>query len=187
MAAGVVGYNLKHGQIAARGATPTYIDLPYTQTLDASIAQNSDKMAADGAKVVTAYSAPEGSGSVTVGMFNLTTQTMMTGGRSSQSGTAGTAISRLEILGSSQPPALIGSFWIPNIDGNLAAAGLRISLPNCKFSVPSGTFDQETFVTVSADLSFDPDANDVLIIYEELATAPVFTLGVMPTNLVAPA
>lgn len=187
MAAGVVGYNLKHGQIAARGTSPTYVDLPYTQTIDASIAQNSDKLPADGAKVVTAYSAPEGSGSLTMGMFHLTTQAMMTGGTASQSGTAGAAISRLEIKGSAQPPALIGSFWIPNIDGNLAAAGLRVTLPNCKFSVPSGTFDQETFVSVSADLSFDPDANDVLIIYEELATAPAMTLGVMPTNLVAPA
>ena len=182
-----VGYNLKHGQIAARGATPTYIDLPYVMTVDATISQDSEKMSADGAKVVTAYSAPEGSGSLTMGQRSLAVTALMTGGTVSTSGTAPATISRLEVKGSSQPPALIGSFWIPNIDGNLTSAGLRVTLPNVKFSVPSQTFDQETWAEISADMSFDPDANDVLIIYEELTTAPVFTAGVMPTNVVAPA
>lgn len=182
-----VGYNLKHGQIAARGATPTYIDLPYVMTVDATVTQNSDKMAADGAKVVTAYSAPEGGGSFTMGQIALDNQAMMTGGTVSTTGATATAIDRLEVKGSSQPPALIGSFWVPNIDGNLISAGLRVTLPNVKFSVPSSTFDQETWANVSADMSFDPDENDVLIIYEELATAPVFTADVMPVNLTPPA
>lgn len=182
-----VGYNLDHLQIAPKGPTPTYKDLKYAITLDASISQDSNKLSADASKPVTAYSAPEGAGSISFGFMDPDTMAILTGGTSSTTGTGGTVIDRLEILGNTNPPSIIIVGWIPNVDGNADSAGVRITLPNAKASVPSGTFDQETWANRDADLVFDPDENNVMMIYEFPVTAPVFTAGVIPTNLEPPA
>lgn len=186
-AEGMVGYNLDHVQIAPKSGSPTYTDLKYAMTMDASISQDSSKLSADASKPVTAYSAPEGAGNLTSGQWDADIMAIFTGGTASATGTGGTKIDRLEIKGNTNPPAIIVVGYLPNVDGQTTLAGTRIILPNAKASVPSGTMDQETWATLSSDLVFDPDANNNLIIYEFLATAPTFTSGVIAANLTPPA
>ena len=187
MAAGTVGYNLKHVQIGAVGVTPTYIDVPYAVSVDPSIDQTADKLKADASTPVIAFGAPEGTGLMEWGLITPVVLALMTGGTASTSGTAGTVIDRLEVKGSLQPPSLIVVGWIPNVDGLQSSAGIRLTLPNAKLSVPSGAFQQETFANRTSNLDYAPDANDNMQIWEFPVTAPVFTAGVIPTNLVPPA
>jgi len=183
----VTGYNLNHLQVAAKSGSPTYKDINYAQTIEFPITQDSETLRADGAAVVTAQSAPEGGGSIQFASIDLATMAVMTGGTTSESGTAGTRITRLEIPSDYSPPAVIVVAWIPNVDGNSTSAGLRVTIPNGKLTMPSGTFGQESWSEMSSDLSFVGDDNDVMLIWEELATAPTFTSGVIPTNLTPPA
>jgi hypothetical protein len=181
------GYNLKHGQVAAKTVTPTYSDINYITTAEFPISQESDTLRADGAAAVVAQSAPEGGGSIAFASIDLDTMAVMTGGTASSSGSGGTLIDRLEIPSDYTPPAVILVFWIPNVDGNSTSAGLRVTIPNAKLTMPSGTFGQESWSELTADLSFVGDENDVMLIWEDLATAPTFTAGVIPTNLEPPA
>lgn len=187
MALGATGYNLAHGQVAPKTATPTYIDINYMTSLETGVDQDNEYFRADGGVKITAYGAREGSGSLGFGSANLQTIAALSGDTYSTSGTAGTVIDRLEVKGSTSPPSVILVGWIPNVDGNEASAGLRITLPNAKVAMPSTSFEQESWTEFEADLSFVSDENDVMMIFESLATAPVFTSGVIPTNLVAPA
>ena len=61
------------------------------------------------------------------------------------------------------------------------------TVPNAKVTMPSTQFAQETWSEFTADISFAGDANDVMLIFEDMATAPTFTAGVIPTNLTPPA
>ena len=85
------------------------------------------------------------------------------------------------------PPSVILVAWIPNVDGNSTSAGLRITVPNTKVTMPSTQFGQETWSEFTSDISFVADTNDVMLIFEDMATAPTFTSGVIPTNLTPPA
>lgn len=185
--ASVTGYNLKHLQVAAKSETPTYKDINYAQQWEWPITQDSEILKADGASVVTAQSAPEGGGSMQFASIDLTTWAVITGASLSESGTAGTRITRLEVPSDYSPPALIIVGWIPNVDGNSTSSGIRGTLPNGKLTFPSGTFGQESWTEPTADQTFVGDDNDVMLILEELATAPTFTSGVIPTNLEPPA
>lgn len=183
----VTGYNLQHLQVAPKTVTPVYKDILYSTTFEFPISQDSETLSADGTKAVTAQGAPEGGGSIGFASIDLATMAVMTGGATSESGTAGTRITRLEIPANYSPPAVIVVGWIPNVDGNSTSAGLRVTIPNAKLTMPSGTFGQESWSEMSSDLSYVGDSNGKMLIWEELATAPVFTAGVIPTNLVAPA
>lgn len=183
----VTGYNLNHVQVAAKVESPTYKDVNYARDWEWPISQDSEILRADGAAVVTAQGAPEGGGSLSFASIDLTVMAVMTGGDLSETGTAGTRITRMEIPSDYSPPALIIVGWIPNVDGNSTSAGLRVTLPNAKLTMPSGTFGQESWSELSADQTFVGDENDVMLIFEELATAPTFTSGVIPTNLEPPA
>ncbi len=189
MAAGTVGYNLNHVQVAAVNVSPVYSDVPGAIGFDPTIDQNSDKLRGDGASLETAYGAAEGSGSMEWAYATPAVMAIMTGGTASTSGTGGTLIDRLEIKGNTNPPAVILVGWIPNISSKTYAdsAGIRVTLPNAKVSVPSFATGQETFTTVTADLNFDSDSNGNIMIIEWPKTAPTFTLGVIPTNLTPPA
>lgn len=187
MAIASTGYNLNHLQVAPKETTPTFKDVNYATTAEFTVDQDSDTLQADGGTKATAYSARQGSGSVGFASAALDTIAIMTGDEYSTSGTAGAEIDRLEIGGSTVPPSLILSAWIPNVDGNSTAAGMRVTVPNGTLAVPSTSFEQESWTEFEADLSFVTDENDVMLIWETLATAPTFTAGVMPVNLVAPA
>lgn len=184
--AAVTGYNLTHLQVAAKVETPTYKDVKYATTFEFPISQDSEILRADGSAAVTAQGAPEGGGSIGFASIDLATMAVMTGGTTSESGSAGTRITRLEVGANYSPPAVVLVGWIPNVDGNSTSAGLRVTLPNAKLTMPSGTFGQESWSEMSADLTYVGDANNVMLIWEELATAPTFTSGVIPTNLTAP-
>jgi hypothetical protein len=182
----VTGYNLRHLQVAAKSETPTYKDINYATTFEFPISQDSETLRADGSAAVTAQGAPEGGGSIGFASIDLATMAVMTGGSTSETGTAGTRITRLEVESTYSPPAVIVVGWIPNVDGNSTSAGLRVTVPNAKLTMPSGTFGQESWSEMSSDLSFVGDENEVMLIWEELATAPTFTSGVIPTNLEPP-
>lgn len=181
------GYNLNHLQAATNDGSPTYEDINYATTFEPSITQESDSFRADGQVAITAQGAPEGAGSIGFGSYDTDTFAVLTGGDSSTSGSAGTLINRLEIPADYTAPSVILVGWIPNVDGNSTMAGLRVTVPNAKVNMPSVQFGQETWSEFSADISFAADSNDVMLIYEEMATAPTFTSGVIPTNLTPPA
>lgn len=187
MALGATGYNLVHLQVGPKAETPTYVDINYATTFETSIDQDNEYLRADGGVKITAYGAREGSGSLGFGSADLQTIATMSGDTFSTSGTAGTVIDRLEVKGATSPPSVILVAWVPNVDGNEASAGMRVTLPNAKVAMPSTTFEQEAWTEFEADMSFVSDENDVMLIIETLATAPVFTSGVIPTNLEPPA
>jgi hypothetical protein len=180
-------YNLNHLQAATNDGSPTYVDINYAISFEPNITQENESFRADGAVVVTAQGAPEGALSLSFGSYDTDAFAVLTGGTSSSSGSAGTLIERLEIPADYSAPSVILVAWLPNVDGNSTSAGLRITVPNAKVNMPSAAFGQQTWSEFSADGSFSADANDVMLIFEDLATAPTFTTGVIPTNLTAPA
>lgn len=180
------GYNLVHLQIAPKAEDPTFVDVNYATTAEFNVSQDSDTLSADGKSAVTAYGAREGEGSIGFASLKLSTMSVMTGDNLSTSGDPGSEIERLEITGSGQPPSLILSAWVPNVDGNSTSAGMRVTVPNGKLAVPTVGFEQESWTEAEADLSFAADENDVMLIWESLEESPVFTGGVIPVALVAP-
>lgn len=177
------GYNLTHLQIAPKSASPVFLDVNYATTAEFTVEQDSDTLRADGSTKVTAYGAREGSGSIGFASADLATIAAMTGDEFSTSGTAGAQIDRLEIGGATVPPSLILAAWVPNVDGNASAAGMRITVPNGTLSVPNASFEQESWTEFESDLSFVSNEDDVMLIWEVLETAPTFTSGVMPVAL----
>jgi hypothetical protein len=181
------GYNLNHLQAATNDGSPTYVDINYATTFEPTVTQETDSFRADGQVVITAQGAPEGGGSLGFGSYDTDTFGVLTGGTVSTSGSAGTLIDRLELPADYSPPSVIIVAWIPNVDGNSTSAGLRWTLPNAKVTMPSTQFGQETWSEFTSDLSYAADTNDVMAIIEDMATAPTFTSGVIPTNLEPPA
>lgn len=185
--AGATGYNLTHMQVAPKGATPVFSDVNYATTGEFGIDQDSDTLRADGGSKVTAYGAREGTGSIGFASADLSTIAVMTGDAFSTSGTPGTdKIDRLEIAGSTTPPNLVLSAWVPNVDGNTTAAGMRITVANGTLSVPSTSFEQESWTEFESDLSYVSNEDDIMLIWELLDAAPTFTGGVIPVQLAAP-
>ncbi len=180
------GYNLNHLQAATNDGTPAYVDINYAVNFEPTISQDSDSFNADGLVAITAQGAAEGGGSLSFGSFDTDSFAVLTGGIASTSGITPNIIDRLEIRGNYSPPSVILVAWIPNVDGNSVSDGLRITVPNAKVTMPSAGFGQETWSEFSADISFASNAAGVMLIYEDMETAPTFTAGVIPTNLVAP-
>lgn len=183
----VTGYNLNHFQVAPKVTTPVYKDVNYAISWEFPIEQDSETLNADGKKAVTAQGAPEGGGSISFASADLDVIAVFTGGTVSSSGIAPNIIKRLTVPGNYTAPATIGVGWIPNVDGNSTSAGLRVTIPNAKYTMPSASFAQESWTEFTADQSFVADGNNVMLIWEDLATAPTFTAGVIPTNLTTPA
>lgn len=183
------GYNLVHLQVAPKETEPTFKDINYAVSAEFTVEQDSEQFQADGANVMSAFSPREGTGSISFGSADLETIALMTGDVFSSSGTAGSAIDRLEFRGSTVPPSLVLSAYIPNVDGNSAHAGMRITVPNAKLTVPNASYEQESWTEFESDVTFSPDANGVMLIWENLSTDPDVGMSgnVMPVNLVAPA
>lgn len=178
------GYNLVHLQVAAKEASPTFRDVNYAVSAEFTVEQDSEQFQADGANVLSAFSPREGTGSISFGSADLTTMALMTGETMSTSGVAGTdLINRLEIGGATVPPALILSAWVPNVDGNSDFAGMRITVPNAKLSVPNASYEQESWTEFESDVTFNPDENGVMLIWENVEVEPDMTGGVMPVVL----
>lgn len=177
------GYNLNHLQVAPKAATPTYKDVNYAITFDPAIDQDSEKLQADGGNKVTAYGGRDGSGSMSFGSADLETIAVMTGDVYATTGVTPNIVKRLSIKDNTVPPSVILAAWIPNVDGNQTFKGMRIILPNANMSVPTTAFEQESWTEFEADVSFVGDANNTMLIWEELESAPTFTGGVMPAAL----
>lgn len=181
------GYNLNHLQVAPKATTPVFVDVNYATTAEFGIDQDSDTLRADGGSKVTAYGAREGTGSIGFASAKLSAIAVMTGDTFSTSGVAGsTLIDRLEIAGSVTPPSLILAGWIPNVDGNSTSAGMRVTVANGTLSVPSTSFEQESWTEFESDLSYVSNEDDIMLIWEVMDTAPVYTAGVIPVALTAP-
>lgn len=184
--AGTVHYNLEHAQVAALGTTPTWLDVPGSIDLGISITSNANYLAADGSKPYVAYSAPEGSFDLSFAEADFAMLAVINGGTASTSGTTPAIIERYEQPGTAKNPSFALSGYASNVNGGVDRAGFRVTLPNAKAGVASPTFGQETWGTWSTSGAMAADENDVMVIYEKLETAPTFTAGVMPVNLVKP-
>jgi hypothetical protein len=185
-----VTYNLEHAQVAPVAATPTYLDVPGVITMDVSISSSSNYLAADGGKYAVAWSAPEGSGTLSFGESDFAVLAVINGGTASSSGITPAVIDRYEQPGTVSNPSFILVGYAKNVkpaDGADARAGFRVTVPRASAAPASMSMGQETWGEWSADLAFVADDNDVMVIYEMLETAPTFTNGVTTTNLVAPA
>lgn len=184
--AGSTGYNLNHLQVAAMADSPSFKDINYATKAEFNIDQDSDTFKADGRSVLTAFSAREGSGSIGFGSIDLAMLAILTGETFSTSGTAGTEVDRMELKGGTTPPGVILAGYAPNVDPNSSWKGFRMTVPNAKVSTPSFSFEQESWSEAEADVTFNPDKNDVMLIWENLA-ATTDTAGgaVIPVALTA--
>lgn len=174
------GYNLNHVQVAPKAASPTYVDVNYATTFEATVDQSNEFLRADGGVKVTTYGSREGSGTLGFGSANLSVMGTMSGDTFSTSGLTPNIIDKLSIAGATTPPAVILVAWIPNVDGNSASDGLRITLANAKIALPSASYEQESWTEFEADMSFVDNENNVMMVIESLETAPAFTGGVIP-------
>lgn len=185
-ATGTTGYNLNHVQIAEQGSSPTFRDVNYSITADFTIDQSDEKLAADGANVESTFGPREGSGSISFGSIDLQTVAMMTGDEFMTDGADETLVERLEFKGDTVPPGVIVAAWVRNVSSQSPFAGTMVIVPNAKFGVPNVSFEQSSWSEAEADVTFDQDEDGNMLIWENIATEPTFTNGVMPVNLVAP-
>jgi|SRR6185437_3905660 len=189
MTSGTVSYNTQHVQVGLVGATPTFVDVPGSVDWEPTISASPTPVKADGTTYYTAYASPDLSGDLTWIDGNSAVLGIINGGTVSSSGTAGTVIDRYEQPGVFVPTDFIISKWEPNVDRghNPDVAGLRTTTPHTSASPASKSGGQESTGMWTASTNATPVGDDPLIIYEWMATAPVFTAGVMPVNLTAPA
>jgi hypothetical protein len=180
-------YNLSHVQVATIAETPTWIDAGYAVTLDPTISQDTDPLKADGATVVTSYSAPEGAFSLELAQGSTALFAILAGLTATTSGTTPSTIDRLDYLGDTTPPGVHLSAWAKNVDSTVTGAGMRVTLPNAKASVPSFPLGQETYASFTFDGVFNQwGTNKIMETIEFLESAPTFTSNVMPVNLNPP-
>ena len=181
------GFNLAHLQVGAKTATPTFSDINLASTFDPSVDQDSQTLRGDGRIGVTTYSSREGTGSITFGSVKLSTVGLMTGDEFSTDGVAGTdLIDRLDISGATTPPSLIFAAWVYNVDRNFDWAGQRITVTNASVSVPTASYEQESWTEYEASLTFSDNEDGVMMIWETMEVAPTFTAGVIPVALTPP-
>lgn len=181
------GFNLAHLQVAPKATTPTFADVNLASVFDPSIDQDSQVLRGDGRIGVTTYSSREGTGSITFGSVKLSTVAIMTGDEFSTDGVAGTdLVDRLDISGSTTPPSLILAAWIYNVDRNFDWAGQRITVTNGSLSVPSASYEQESWTEYESSLSFSDNEDGVMMIWETMEDTPTFTAGVIPVQLTPP-
>ena len=181
-------YNVNHLQVAPKGATPVYIDVDGAISAEPTISSDKEDVLGDGQVWATIYKSPTGEMTLTWLKTNFAVMAAINGGDVSSSGTGAAAIDRYEQPSAYVAPSVIVSYWEPNVapDRSPDEAGLRTTIPNATFGVAKKASGQETVGEWSADGSFRGSSTGPMIIYELLASEPVFTAGVMPTNVIAP-
>lgn len=185
-----VGRNLTHVEVAAVGASPTWINVPGVLTWDPSISTDTEPVQADGSTYYTAYAAPSGEGDLTFIDFDENVVALINGGTVSTSGVTPDVIDRYEQPGSYTAPAFMMADWVPNADTfHDARAGMRTIVGNATATPVSRSSGQDSQFEWTAATSFAADANGNLIVYELMETSPVLTSGVMvpAPNVDAPA
>lgn len=185
--AGTTGYNLSHMQVAPNVASPTFKDINYSISLDATIDQSDEKFQADGMNVESTFGPREGSGSVSFGSIDPSTIATMTGDTFATAGSAGTSLrDRISFKGGTVPPSVILLGWVRNVSSKSAFKGTVIIIPNAKIAVPNVSFEQSSWSEMESDITFDPNANGDMLIWENVETEPTFTSGVMAMPAVIP-
>lgn len=182
-----VTYNLNHVQVSAIETTRTWVDVPGTTNWEPSVTTDSEDILADGGVYATAYSAPVGEGDLTWIDANLAVLALINGGIVSSSGTGAMAIERYEVPAQYVAVPFSISGWEPNIAKDKdPSAGLRTTAPIVTAGVASKSSGQESTGEWTAETRFRGGPTTPMLIYELLASTPVFTAGVMPVNLTAP-
>lgn len=183
--AGSTAYNLNHMQVGLTGATPTYRDINYSVTADFQIDQSSETFAADGEIVESTFGPREGTGTISFGSIDMQTVALMTGDTFVTDGVLDTdLLERVEFRGDTVPPSVILAGWVKNVSSRSPFAGTVLIVPNAKVSVPNASFEQASWSELEADITFNPDENGVMLIWENREVAPTFAAGVMPVELV---
>lgn len=179
--------NLNHVQVSEIETTRVWIDVPGTVNWEPSIATDSEDIMADGGIYATGYSAPVGEGDLTWVDANLAVLATLNGGIVSSSGTGATAIERYEVPHQYVAVPFSISGWEPNIAKDKdPSAGLRTTAPIVTAGVASKSSGQDSTGEWTAPTKFLGKQGTPMLIYELLASDPVFTAGIMPVNLTAP-
>lgn len=173
--AGTVTYQLEHAQVAVKEASPTYLDVPGVDTVEATVNSSVNYLSGDGAKKYAAWTAPEGSGRLGFAEADFAVLVVINGGTSSSTGTTPAIVDRYVQPATANNPDFILVGYAKNVNANQDRAGFRIILPGATAAPASIAMGQETWGSWGADLAFTGDDSDQLVIYEQLETAPTFT------------
>lgn len=180
---GTVTYNLEHGQVALLEASPTYLDIPGTTTLEATINSSVSYMAADGAKKYAAWSAPEGGGRVAFAEADFAVIAVLNGGTQSSSGTTPAIVDRYVQPGKAGMTDFILVGYGSNVNPTTDRAGFRVIIPQASAAPAAPAMGQETWGEWSASLAFTENDDGAMIIYETLESAPTFTGDVFTVTI----
>jgi hypothetical protein len=176
----MIGRNLAHVQVAATGGTPTWLDVPGVLTWDPQITTDTEPVQADGTTYYTSYAAPTGEGDLTFIDFDEDVVALINGGTVSTSGTTPDVIDRYEQPGTYAAPSFSAADWVPNADTfHDSRAGMSTIAPNCTATVVSRSSGQDTTFEWSCTVNFQPDDEDVMLVYQLFESAPTFTADVM--------
>lgn len=182
--AGSTAYNLNHLQVAEQGASPTYRDVNYAVSADFTIDQSSETFAADGAIVESTFSPREGSGSISFGSIDMETVALMTGDEFATDGTSGTDLrNRITFKGDTTPPGVVLAGWVKNVSNKSPFAGTMIIVPNANIGVPNASFEQSSWSELEADVTFTPDEDGNMLIWENVEVEPTFANDVIPVEI----
>lgn len=182
--AGSTAYNLNHLQVAEREDTPTYRDVNYAVSADFTIDQSSETFAADGGIQESTFGPREGSGSISFGSIDMETVALMTGDEFVTDGAAGTDLrERVTFNGDTTPPGVVLAGWVKNVSSKSDFAGTMIIVPNAAIAVPNASFEQSSWSELEADVTFTPDEDGAMLIWENVEVEPTFTSDVMPVEI----
>lgn len=183
-----VTYNLEHSEVGP--TTDATLDVSGSITLSLSIASTANYLAADASKYAVAWTAPEGSGSLTLAESDNDVFSVVNGGRVSSSGSVATLIERYEQPGTAINPAFLISGFARNMSKKTRTAfpAFRVTVPNASAAPATMSMGQETWGEWTVNLGFVANDDDTLVIYEHMASVPVLTAGVMgeTINIEAP-
>lgn len=178
MPGGTVHYNLKHGQLAAKVATPTWLKIAGSIDMNLSVSQNVEYLAADAIKSYPAWDAPEFSFDASMAEADFAILAVINNGTSSTSGTTPSIIEKFELKGQAGNPPFLWSGLADNINANADRKAFRMTLLNCTASAAVPVMGQTTYGTWPVTGALGVDANGIAVRYEKLESQPTFTAGV---------
>lgn len=185
---GVV-YNQTHAQ-AALQSDEVFVDIAGLVSTEPELSSDPEDILADGVVYAVAWGVLTAESELTFIDDRGEVRSLLNGGTLSTSGIAPNTITRYEAPAVFLPPAIVFVEYAPNIDRvhSPGVAGIRTTLPNASAGPIMKAGGQESTSELTSTLKFAPTADGGSpMIIEYLSTEPVFTGGVIPTNLTAPA
>lgn len=180
-------FNLEHVEVGPD--VDSTLDVPGSVSLELSISSTANYVSADAEKYAVAWSAPEGSGTLTFVESDFSVLAAVNGGLASTSGAGASLIARYEQPGTALNPTFLLSGFARNMSKKTSAfEAFRVTVPDATAAVATMSLGQETWGNWSLPIAFTDDGNS-MIIYEQLATVPTLASGVMGAdiNIEAPA